>query len=171
MDWIANLFPCLICCTYFTQSTMFWSKYYDLCIWKFYHSDVVVSQFSFCFSVMKGWSTAIHLQWKPQCKISLCLEHSGMSKVWIEKGAFLIDTGENEKEQSHKVLMIRGWSSTETAQRKVDEQACPLRPTAIFSVPFHGVIKGYSEPLKMPSILIEKEIEQHFLKPVQNQSA
>ena len=56
--------------------------------------------------------------------------------------------------------MIREWSSTESAQRKADEQA-------ILSAPFHGAIKGYSEPLKMPSILFEKEIEQHFLKPLQ----
>lgn len=46
-----------------------------------------------------------------------------------------------------------------STERKADEQAQPLLCTTIFSTPFHGVIKGYSEPLKTPSILIEKEIE------------
>lgn len=59
------------------------------------------------------------------------------------------------------MLVIRARSTAESAQRKADEQAHPPLSTAISSDPIHGVIKGYSEPLKMPSILIEKEIEHH----------
>lgn len=166
VGWTSNFFPYVICCTYFTQSRVFWNKNYDLCVWKFSHSGVAVSQFSFCLSIMKGWSTAIHLQWKLQGKISLSLEHSGMSEFWTEKGAFHLHRWVREG-----MPVIRVRSSAESSQRKADEQAHLPLTTDIFSLPFHGVIKGYSEPLKMPSILIENEKEHHFLKSLQKQAA
>lgn len=67
--------------------------------------------------------------------------------------------------------VMRMWSSAEGSQREADEQAHLPQPTAIFSLPFHGVIKGYFEPLKMPWILNENKKEQHFLKPLQKQAA
>lgn len=69
------------------------------------------------------------------------------------------------------MLVIRIWSRAESSQKKVDEQDHPPLPIAIFSVPFQEVITGYSEPLEMSSILIEKKIDQHFLKPLKKQSA
>lgn len=58
-----------------------------------------------------------------------------------------------------------------SAQREADEQTRPPPSTTIFSIPLLGVIKGYSEPLKMPSIFIENEIEPLSLKRVQEQSS
>lgn len=60
-----------------------------------------------------------------------------------------------------------GVSKAESTQRKADERAHSPLPTTIFSNPFHGAIKGYSEPPQMPSILIEKETEHLSLKPLQ----
>ena len=57
------------------------------------------------------------------------------------------------------MLVMRVCSTAESAQRKCDEQVHPPLPTTAFSNPFQGAIKGYSEPLKMPSILIENEME------------
>lgn len=75
--------------------------------------------------------------------------------------------GEGGKRPRRKMLVMRGCSTAGSAQRKADEQAQPPLCTTIFSILFHGVITGYSEPLKMPSVLIEKETEHLSLTPSQ----
>lgn len=57
------------------------------------------------------------------------------------------------------MFVIGGCLTAESAQRQADEQAQPPLCTTVFAISFHRVIKGYSEPLKMPSVLIENEIE------------
>lgn len=74
-------------------------------------------------------------------------------------------TGEFGKRLKDKMRVIRVCSTAGSAQRKADEEAHPLLPTAIFSTLFPEVIKWYSEPLKMLSILIENERDCLSLQP------
>ena len=129
-----------------------------------------LSQFSLCSTIMRGWFTAIRLQCLSEnysAHISFSWEHWC---VRITMGNF-IWAGEGEKGPAHKDACDEGGCNSATAQRKPDEWAHPPLPTNIFSSLFHGAIKGYSAPRKMPSILIDKEIEHFSLKPLQEKSS
>ena len=74
--------------------------------------------------------------------------------------------GRGTKITTQSRFVIATWQKKKTPQKKVDEhhleqQPPPMLHAALPSSPslFYTVIKGYSELLKMPSTLIEKEIE------------